>query len=391
MTRNHSSILTLTYCLFSFLNCVQYTKYIPDPKKDIDQWVKNFEGQRSFSFKYEMKTKTTQVKSAGDCLIGWAEHSRGLWDYGGIKEEFEYIGLGDIEYEKRDKKWEMSSRGEEANIFAQIKRMLNFDKFEYLDLKEGFNYRFKPNVPFLAPEQWEQMTGSLRISQKNFLPELIWAGLPDSSVYWQVKLSQFNRLKNINSPVNKWNDYLLTTDSLFCLDKLRKIIKRRLSLIGVNYRLRKEDSLIMLTMPEQYKTEDIAELLTRGKVVVYGLTENQKEATKIGYLRDNPKQPLFFTTKIMEQHNIKDAKIKFDACLRPYILLLLSKRFSLPQTLCFEVDEVIVGIASLDKPQKMDKIVIYLDMGYYQTNILKASLIQPLPAINIKPIFKGHN
>jgi hypothetical protein len=34
--------------------CAKYAKYVPDPVKDIDQWAKNFEQQKSFSYEYAL-------------------------------------------------------------------------------------------------------------------------------------------------------------------------------------------------------------------------------------------------------------------------------------------------------------------------------------------------
>ena len=369
------------------ISCVHYTKYIPTPEKDIGKWVRNFEQQKSFKYKFELKTKSVYTEANGDCVIGRGENVRGVWDYSDSSITFEYVGLGDIEYSKKNGVWQESPRGEESDIFAQIKRFLTFDKFKYLGFHDGFLYQFKANIPFLAPGHWQDMIGLINISKKNFLPSSIWAGLPDSSVYWRASISGYNSIKAIKSPINSWHSYLVVMDSMFNKKNSSfKAIKKRLNIIEVAYQLKKTEPGIILTTPKEYNIEDIETMLAPGKVNVYGLTMNKQEAIKIGFLKDELNTPLFLTSKIFDQDNLKDAKIKFDSVSRPYILLVLTQKFSLPSEIALEIDGVIVAIARLDIPQKIDKITIYPDMAYYELEILRACLVQPLPIIDLKPI-----
>ncbi|MCK4252495.1 hypothetical protein KAX97_13685, partial [candidate division WOR-3 bacterium] len=52
----------------------------------------------------------------------------------------------------------------------------------------------------------------------------------------------------------------------------------------------------------------------------------------------------------------------------------------------FEVDGIILGITTLDISKKIDRITFYTDMQYYKMQILRASLLQSLPAIDCKQI-----
>lgn len=381
-----SSTIFLLFSLLFLLNCVQYTKYIPDPEKDIKKWIDNFDLQRSFSYQYRLQTKTVYTEAQGDCVIGRGEHIHGMWHYSDSKLKFEYIGLGDIEYSKKNGKWQRSSRGEESNILAQIKRLLKFDKFEYIGSEKEFLYRFKANIPFLAPGRWKEMVGFIKISKRYFLPEVIWAGLPDSSVYWEIKLSKYNKKKRIKSPVDDWNNY-----SLIAAGDYLKRVKRRLKLIDIDYRIKKKGEDIIVTMPKQYTVEGIKTMFSSGILNVYGLTQRKDDATKIAYLKDNIKKPLFLTEKLLDQHDIKDAKIKFDEVSRSYIQISLKKKFILPSAIAFELDGTILGIATLDTLRKIDKIRLYTDMQYYDIQIIRASLLQSLPSIDIKSIVEELN
>ena len=371
--------------------CVQYIRYTPDPLKDIKQWVANFKQQKSFVYEYEMKTAITRVKAKGTCIIGRAEHIKGRWNSMDSVINYEYIGLGDIEYAKKDGQWEKYARGEESNVFAQIVRMLDFDKFEYLvDDTGSYNYHFKANVPFLAPDKWKQMIGTLKISKPTYLPEFIWAGLPDSSVYWKVKISDYNKQKDIASPIRDWNDFIIKSDRVPSIKELIKPLKKRLKTLSIDFRVTKEDSVLILSSPSQYNKGDIEDMLSTNEVNIYSLTDTREQAIRIGYLQNDPKHQLFMADKIADLGSIKNASVQLDYLQRPYLLIALRKKAVVPQNLCLEVDGVVITTITLDKPRKMSKITFYIsDMGYYQMNLLKSSLTQPLPVIQVEEISKG--
>jgi len=338
-----------------------------------------------------MKTKTVYLEAEGDCVIGWAEHTKGTWHYPQEKINYEYIALGDVEYTPKNGKWESSTRGEESDIITQIKRIFIIGKFEYLSSTDGFLFKFNANAPFLAPDRWKDITGLVKISKENYLPELIWAGLPDSLVFWEVRISSYNQIKEKKPPIKKEIGYIITADSIVNINYLLKVIKRRLSLIGVEHHTKKEKKSIILTMHEIYQIDHIKEMLAVVNIAVYGLTKNKEQATRIGYLRDDPKMQIFLKNKIFDQNSIKDIRVKFECCSKPYILLVLNKKFSIPKEICLEIDGVIISTTTLDLEKNLDKIILPIDMDYYRLNILKSSLNQPLPAVNIKPLSKENN
>lgn len=372
------------FLLLLLINCVQYTKYIPDPEKDIDKWISNFHQQRSFSYQYKLETKSVYTEAKGDCVICRGEHICGIWSSPDSKLYFEYIGLGDIEYSKTKNRWQELARGDESNIFGQIERLLKFDKFEYIGSEKEFLYRFKVNIPFLVPSRRKEMVGLIKISKRDYLPKMIWAGLPDSSVYWEIELYNYNKKKRIKFSVKDWRSYSINGLS-FSVDYIKEI-KRRLDLIDIDYRIKKRDNDVILTMPKYYNMEDIGIMLSNRILNVYGLVECKEDACKVGYLKGDINMPLFLSGKLLDQNDIKDAKIEFDAVSRPYIQISLKEKFVLPVKIAFEVDGVILGIATLDISKKMDRIKFYTDMQYYEMQILRASLLQSLPAIDCKQI-----
>lgn len=377
--------------LFLLASCVQYTHYTPDPERDIELWLNTFRQQQSFSYHYRVQTKSVYSEARGNCVVGRGEHVKGDWHYADTKLAFEYIGLGDIEYTKQEGTWKETPRGEESDILAQIKRLLQFDKFEYTGLLDGYVYQFKANIPFLAPDRWKELTGLIQISPRNYLPEFVWAGLPDSSVYWEARLFNYNKVKRIESPVRDWNTYLVSVDTMHDTRGLRSAIKRRLDLIDADYRTKKTDEGIMLTLPKEYSSEDVETMLAPGMVNVYGLSDNKQDATKVGYLEDDITRPLFLKTKVLDQNDIKSVSIKFDGVSRPYMLISLREKFRFPAEIAFEVNRRFIGTAALDNPGKVDKIKFYFDMGYYEMSIIAACVAQQLPPLSIKKIATEKN
>lgn len=371
--------------LVIFHGCAKYAKYVPDPVKDVDQWVSNFEKQKSFSYKYEMKTNFVKVRASGDCLIGIGERILGQWEHGDEVQKFEYIGLGDIEYARKNGVWMQEPRGEESDIFTQANRMLGFDKFVYEGFNDGFLYTFKANVPFLAPDRRKEMIGHMLISKDHYLPEFIWAGLPDSSIYWTAKLSDYNTYKKIKTPVREYSHYLISSVGQAAVD-LYDHIDKRLELLNVDYRINPSTQGVVVGLTEQHIIEDLQVLLRPGGLSVYVVVKEGKAATRTAYLQDNLYAPVFLSRLLFTETLVRDADIKFDQRSTPYIALRLRERLKMPQTIAFEVDGVVVATTTLDTLYKMDRIKIYPDMQYREIEILRAYIERPLGTIEIRPV-----
>jgi hypothetical protein len=372
-------------------SCTPYIDYVPDPEKDVTAWIENFKQQRSFTYEYEMKTQAVHVRAKGNCIMGWAENIKGVWDYPGSQTDysFEHIGINDIEWTRKDSRWERSARGEESNIYLQILRMLDFDKFEYVSSDEGFNYRFKANVPFLAPNRWKEMIGLLEISKRSYLPEMIWAGLPDSSVYWCVRISCFNKKKAVDPPVRDSRSFAIAADSAEDRGGLVRRIARRLKNAGVPGRLSVKDSLIYVKVPSTYKASDIAEILKPGNLKIYGIAPDRESAHRVVNIQEDP-APVLLTETLLSSPRVARTSLAFDNRRRAYITFLVERSAAeLPEKVAVELDSTIIGIATIDRTKKFNKIVLYADMGYYRMNQIKSCIDQMLPALKVSQTAAG--
>ncbi len=371
-----------------FLSCLQYTKYLPRPEEEVKNWVENFFHQKSFAYIYELKTRLVHINGKGKCIIGYGEDIRGIWESPESSYTFAYIGINDLEWTKIDREWKESARGEESDIFAQIKRMLEFDKFEYIGLKDNFyTYQFKANVPFLDPMRWREMIGFLMISKKNFLPAIIWAGLPDSSVYWYVRISNINKKKKITPPTIKSLDYKLIWDTTAIpISEAFKKIKTRLDLLDLQYRIEKRERAIILRMPSYYQIEDIREALTPGDFACYAVADNESGMERVVYLNEDPKKPLSISGKLFNSDDIKECEIGFDHQQKPYLTIKLKRRIDLPAKIAYELGGICIGITTLDIPKKLDKIIFYPEMAYLKMLRLKGIICEPLFPVDVKPV-----
>jgi hypothetical protein len=367
-----------------FHGCAKYAKYVPDPVKDVDLWIRNFVQQISFSYDYEMKTTFVKVSATGECVIGVGERLAGQWERDGEVREFKYVGLGDIEYARKGNEWEVSSRGEESDVFTQITRLLSFGKFEYTAAERGFLYQFRANAPFLAPDRRKEMVGHLRISDRNYLPEYIWAGLPDSSIYWTARITAYNTRKIVKAPSTECRSYRILYEEGTRRD-VEEAIRQRLELLNMPYRPERASDGLLIDVPAQYQLKDLTKLLRPGGLAVYSVVSEGRDARRTAYLKDNLYAPVFLAGLLFDETAVRDVEVRFDQRSTPYLDIRLRERREMPSTIAFEIDSTLIATVTLDTLRKMDRIMLYPDMQYHEIEILRAYIKQPLGALKISP------
>lgn len=361
--------------------CVQYARYTPDPEKDVGEWVANFSRQRSFRYEYEAKMTMVRVEATGSCVVGRGEKIHARWHGASGVQDIEYVGLGDVEYARSDKGWKRGSRGEQSDVHAQMKRILVTTKYEYQGYDGGYSYRFMANVPFLAPERRKEMVGVLRISVDNYLPSYIWAGLPDSSVYWAARIFDYNSAKEIKPPVRARHEFFVIAGP--AADDYRSL-DRRLKLAGVDHRMRTAGTGRLLSVPVHYTLADIAEMVRPGGLTVYAVSSDAGSARSIRYLMDDPKRPVLLSEVLLTERDVADARIRFDRRSTPYLSLKLRQRRALPHTIALEVDSILVTTVTIDTLAELSTIDAYPDMTYHEMEILRAYIIQPLGIYDVR-------
>lgn len=368
------------------LRCAPTVIYRPDPERDIDEWVQTFSQQQSFKYHYMLKTQAVMAEASGECVVGLGEHIKGVLR-GDTTMGFEYVGLGDKEWSWQDGVWQERVRGEQSDFFAQITRVLEFDKFEYRGFDNGYVYDFKATVPFLSPGGWKEIRGILRISDKTFLPDNVWVGLPDSSVFWRMELSHYNKRQSISAPIKNAAHYMLVGTS----SQHTSAINRRLKLLGIEHRIEEHDGTIILTVPQYYTTADVQTMLGERRLIIYGTTFSQEQAVKIDYVHGDESRPVYLADTFATKYDITDIRISFDTRLRPYMEIRLSEKRASTHGFACEVDGEIVGVTTLDRRGRIDKIRMYTSMSYHDLQVLRAVLLEPLPAMRVAPVTEDNN
>ncbi len=343
-------------------------------------WMDNFRRQRSFDYEYETKMRTVDMVAEGFCVVGQGERLEGVWRSSGGEQEFEYIGLGDVEFSRSGRIWERSTRGEQSDIFTQISRIVTADEFEYQGFDAGYWYRFKANVPFLSPERRKEMIGVLKISSDDYLPSYIWAGLPDSSTFWKARLWRYNGGQTVKPPQKGRAEFLLTASGEV-LDG--KVVSKRLDMLRIDHRIRKVDDGLLVSVADHYGTDDLDAMLKPGRTVVYGVAQRREDAARIGYVSGDPARPVLLSDAIMAGKEIKGVDLRFDRRSTPYLSLKLRNKRRLPAMIALEVDSVIVLTAPIDTLKMLSRIDVYPDMQYREMEILRSQLLQPLNEINV--------
>jgi hypothetical protein len=365
--------------IFCVLGCIHYSKYIPDPEKDIELWVANFSQQRSFSYRYSMHTSYVDTRAEGHCVIDRGEIVAGIWEQEGERLSFEYIGLQDREYSIKDNEWVSTSRGEQSDVLVQIERLLQFDKFEYQGINGVYTYLFKANIPFLAPGRWKEMVGVMGISKHTYLPVSIWAGLPDSSVSWTIDLYDYNKKQTIKAPPVAWHAFHIQDAH----KEHSRAIKKRLQALHIDFRLHKDKEGYRLDVPEYYTLEDIEGYLMNHTITGYRVTRERDQAIMIAYVRNNKNTALYCAETLFTHADLKSIDIKIDPASRPCFYMKLKKKHDLPTEVAVAVDGVIQYVASLDSDKKINTLLVYTDMHYLELQLIKAAIQHVLPEVEV--------
>jgi hypothetical protein len=377
---SHVSYCSLLWCLWC-LQCAPRVTYTPDPEKDVSAWVQTFSQQRSFAYRYTLKTQAVLAEASGECVIGLGEHISGVWR-GDTTVHFEYVGLGDREWSWQDDAWHDRIRGEQSDFFTQITRVLEFDSFEYRGFDSGYVYDFKATVPFLSPGGWKEIRGILRISDRTFLPDDVWVGLPDSSVFWHMELSHYNERTSIEAPVATSVQYELQGVSA----EHERAVDRRLTLLGIEHHVRNHDGAVVLTVPQYYTADYVQTVFDEKHVLVYEVVPSQQQARKVGYEHGDESKPVYLADTFASVEDIKDIRIRFDSRSRPFLDIQLKEKREAPSRIGCEVNGGLIGVTTLDTHGKIDRIRLYAHMSYSDLQIMRAALLKPLPCVQIRTV-----
>ncbi len=119
-------------------------------------------------------------------------------------------------------------------------------------------------------------------------------------------------------------------------------------------------------------------------MALYAVAEQQQESGRIAYLLGDVRKPVYLTELLATDRDIKDVKISFDRSSALFMSLRLRGKRMLPYRVAIEVDSILIGTAPLDTLKKSDRIDLYPEMQHNEIEILRAYILQPLGAYEVR-------
>jgi hypothetical protein len=285
----------------------------------------------------------------------------------------EIVAPRSFQYEQKDHRWDLHNRGEESNILVQVERALKRDRFEFLETQAGcYVYGFKPNLVFLDPTMKKEIRAVIGISRRDHRPAYIHALSTDSSLFWNVELSQYNQTTVIDPPRPDRKKYRLVTGA--AEDEIR--IGQRLLLVQIKHSLGKEPEGLSIEVPEAIDKALLADLLAPGEFAIYDGT-GLAHRTHVSPALDK---------MITDGATVRNVKIEFDNRGQSYLKLTFNMKHSFTQSIALALDRKILAVKDfVDRPQNVDKLDVPIEMDYL-TALIAAAKITSGP---IKPLTIG--
>jgi hypothetical protein len=280
------SILTFAFCILHFELLLAAS---PGGKTALQSLV-NLRKLHSFEFTQSMLSRELPEVNGqflGTVILPDTEERSGFWSTLDGKVPVQAKARGEVEYSLEDSAWTIHARGEETGFLAQLERALAFDSFRVPEKKgEYLEIRFVPNLQFLNPMGAKKLSGTIRIRKDRMLPEEITARSPDSSVFWQVKLSNFDQARPIAFPfVRQWRVSLTPDprpqtpdfkDTLTLRDRFREA--------GYETRFEPGEDSLQVFLEQEIRDDLLKLLIAPGRLMLgLGRLTDNKQSAPIGF------------------------------------------------------------------------------------------------------------
>jgi hypothetical protein len=343
------------------------------PPKEIPKFAfTQLKYQHSFRFHLHFKTDLPtpiEAEFDGKVILPNQEERTGVWDRIGEKTSTQIKGIGDFQYEKMGSKWEIHPRGEESNILVQIERILVHSDFELKsqDSKQ-MAFSFKPNLIFLDPSQAKPMTGTLIIKVSSLLPEEITVSDSTKTAIWEIRFSDYNRIKNIAMPFVPKLRIQIGAESK---TETQKIIDR-FQRIGFQARARTFSStfgpIIEIQLEQDISETQLNLIISQGKVEIYSgewISGSTVISPDTSLIKIYETRPVLLKEMLIANKDIERADADFtqgpkpilELYLKPQAKAKLNNHIRNGRTILFILfNDEILGLKSFEQNQAIDKI-----------------------------------
>jgi len=262
------SILTFAFCILHF----ELLLGASPGSTATHQALANLRKLHCFEFTQSMLSRELpEVRGdfAGAVFLPDTEAYGGFWQGPDGKVPTQTKARGGVEYSFEDSAWTIHPRSEEAGFLTQLERALAFDSFRTPEKKGKYlEVGFVPNLQFLNPMGTKRLSATIRIRRDGMLPEEITARSPDSSVSWQVKLSNFDQAKPIAFPfVRQWCVVLpILSDSMELRDTLT--LRDRFREAGYETRFEPGEDSLRVFLEQEVRDDLLRFLITPGYLML---------------------------------------------------------------------------------------------------------------------------
>jgi hypothetical protein len=250
----------------------------------------NLRKLRSFEFTQSMLSRELpEIKGefAGAVFQPDTEAYGGFWQGPDGKVPTQTRARGEVEYTLEDSAWTIHARSPETGFLAQLERALAFDSFR-APAKKGkyFEVGFVPNLQFLNPMGTKRLSATIRVRRDRMLPEEITARSADDSVFWQVKLSNFDHAEPIAFPfVRQWC-VSLTPDPRPPTPDFKDTLTLRERFRGAGYETQFEPGpgSLQVFLEQEIRDDLLKTLITPGRLMLgLGRLADARQPAPIGF------------------------------------------------------------------------------------------------------------
>lgn len=215
---------------------IEQEKFEPDENFAISS-VQRIDSLLGFAFEWTFKRENIgllpklSAKLEGRVSLPERIYLHGRWKPGEVSELIDcyYVEGKEYEYNKQKNKWVGSSEISFPNPLKQLKLVLSFGEFMFVDSENigdtpCYVFSFKPNIYFLDPVEATEPDGLLWLSKKDGYPVRVKVESEEGQIEWDMRLSDFNSFASINVPFVE--QHIRIKEIAGNEDDINKIIKR---------------------------------------------------------------------------------------------------------------------------------------------------------------------
>lgn len=367
--------------LIHLLLCARYIRpEISPPEIPLYAW-ETLKKSKSFSFRYLLSKNSIKLNINQEGIFNTPDLTevKGRWKQGEDEWKFHYIGAGNYQYEKKDKRWDVHHRGEETEIIKQIERIimrsLRSKKFKLLDTNSVFIFSFEPNLAFLDPTFTKKFVGNLYVDKRKYTLKKIEAYSEDKDINFAFIIEDLNKAKKIKVPFVKLIRVVYKFEGN--PKEVKEILRRRLEEAEMKAKIFTKGDYIVLEGDISLSEEKARFLSHKGDTKFVTLEPEGEDVS----LKGEPTETYRIKETFLERKAIQKVELFIDELSRPEIRIFFNNEEKIPKNVKYigvMIDSLLYDVTLIDKfkaPFRIKNI-----KTYEEAMLLKSIIAHPFPA-----------